>query len=98
MEKEFQLEETKDDEGFNKDLWAHAEARKNSFIVIKLNREGRLHVPRKESYPIPLSYIDVTRSTYADLENAQEKRIYDYWDVDENSSERNSFERVLPTR
>ena len=26
---EFRPEETKDDEGINKDLWAHAEARKN---------------------------------------------------------------------
>ena len=50
-----------------------------------LNREVQLHVPRKESYPIPLSYIDVTRSTYADLEIAK-KRSYDYWDVDKNGN------------
>ena len=58
-----------------------------------------------------MSYFDVTRSNSADLEVAQEKRIY-YWDVDENRNlsaswtgfhkiceiERNSFERVLQTR
>ena len=52
--------------------------------VIILNREVQLHVPRKESYLIPHIEIDFTRSIYADLEVAQEKRIYDYWDVDEN--------------
>ena len=49
-----------------------------------LNREVPLYVPRKESYPIPLSYTGVTRSTFADLEIAQEKQMYDYVDVDEN--------------
>ena len=49
-----------------------------------LNREVQLHVPRKESYPVPLSHIDVTRSTCADLKVAQEQQIYDYWDVDKN--------------
>ena len=38
----------------------------------------------KRTYPIRLGFFDVTMSTNADLEVAQEKRIYDYWDVDEN--------------
>ena len=85
---------------------------KISFIVIILNREVQLHVPRKESYPIPLSNVDFIRSPYADLEIAQENRIYDCWDVEKNRNlseswtgfqknyviERNSFERALPTR
>ena len=41
-------------------------------------------VPREESFPVPLKYIDVIRSTHTDLDVAQEKRNYDYWDVDEN--------------
>ena len=45
-----------------------------SFIVIILNREVQLYAPRKESYPVPLSCIAVTRSTYADLETAQENK------------------------
>ena len=32
----------------------------------------------------PLKYIDVTRSTHTDLDVAQEKRIDDYWNIDEN--------------
>ena len=32
----------------------------------------------------PVKYNDVIRSTCTGLETAQEKRIYDYWNVDEN--------------
>ena len=39
---------------------------------------------REESFPIPLTYIDVIRSTHTDLHVAQEKRIDDYWNVDGN--------------
>ena len=38
------------------------------------------------AFPFPLKYIDVTRSTYTDLDVAQEKRIDDHWNVDENRS------------
>ena len=31
-------------------------------------------------------YIDVTRSTYTDLDVMQEKRVDDYWNVDSNRS------------
>ena len=41
---------------------------------------------REESFPIPLKYIDVTRSILTDLDVAQEKRIDDYWNVEENRS------------
>ena len=46
-----------------------------TFEVIMLNQEVQLHLPRKESCPIPLSSFDVTRSTYADLETVQEKKF-----------------------
>ena len=45
--------------------------KKISCIVIMLNRQVQLYVPRKESYPTPLSNIDVISATYADLETAQ---------------------------
>ena len=32
-------------------------------------------MPRKESYPIPLKYIDVISATFADLEIAQENEF-----------------------
>ena len=42
----------------------------------------QFYVPKEESFPIPLKYIDVIRSTHTDLDVAQEKRIDDYWNVD----------------
>ena len=48
----------------------------------------QLYVPKKkrETFPIPLKCFDVTRSTRTDLNVAQEKRIDDYWNIDENRS------------
>ena len=40
----------------------------------------------EETFPIPLKYIDVTRSTQTDLDALQEKRIDDYWNVDSSKS------------
>ena len=37
---------------------------------------------REESFPIPLKYIDVTRTTHTNLDVKQEKRIDDYWNID----------------
>ena len=42
----------------------------------------KLYSPREESFPIPLKYIDVTRTTHTNLDVKQEKRIDDYWNVD----------------
>ena len=41
-----------------------------------------LYSSRKESFPIPLKYIDVTRTTHTNLNVKQEKRIDDYWNID----------------
>ena len=38
--------------------------------------------PREESFPIPLKYIDVTRTTHTNLDVKQEKLIDDYWNID----------------
>ena len=40
---------------------------------------ARLYVPREESFPILLKYIDVTRSKHTDLDVQQGKRIDDCW-------------------
>ena len=37
---------------------------------------------QEESFPIPLKYIDVSRTTRANLDVKQEKRIDDYWNID----------------
>ena len=41
----------------------------------------KLYSPR-ESFPIPLKYIDVSRTTHTNLDVKQEKRIDDFWNVD----------------
>ena len=42
----------------------------------------KLYWPREESFPIPLKYIDVSRTTHTNLDVKQEKRIDDYWNID----------------
>ena len=42
----------------------------------------KIYSPREESFPIPLKYIDVTRTTHTNLDVKQEKRIDDYWNID----------------
>ena len=42
----------------------------------------KLYSPREESFPIPLEYIDVSRTTHTNLDVKQEKRIDDYWNID----------------
>ena len=42
----------------------------------------KLYSPREESFPIPLKYIDVTRTTHTNLDVKQERRIDDYWNMD----------------
>ena len=44
----------------------------------------KLYVPTEESFPTPLKYIDVTRTTDTTLDVMSEKRIEDYWNVDED--------------
>ena len=42
----------------------------------------KLSSPREESFPIPLKYIDVSRTTRTNLDVMQERRIDDYWNID----------------
>ena len=42
----------------------------------------KLYVPREESFPIPLKYIDVTRATNTSLDVMLEKNIDNSWMVD----------------
>ena len=42
----------------------------------------KLYVPTEESFPVPLKYIEVTRSTDATLDVMSEKRMDDFWNVD----------------
>ena len=42
----------------------------------------KLYSPREESFPIPLKYIDVSRTTHTNLDVKQERHIDDYWNID----------------
>ena len=42
----------------------------------------KLYSPREESFPIPLKYIDVSRTGHTNLDVMQERRIDDYWNID----------------
>ena len=41
-----------------------------------------LYSPSEESFPIPLEYNDVSRTTRTNLDVKQERRIDDYWNID----------------
>ena len=42
----------------------------------------KLYSPREASFPIPVKYIDISRTTHKNLDVKQEKRIDDYWNID----------------
>ena len=42
----------------------------------------KLYSPNEESFPNPLTYIDVSRTTRTNLDVKQERRIDDYWNID----------------
>ena len=42
----------------------------------------KLYSPREESFPVPLKYINVSRTTQTYLDVMQESRIDDYWNID----------------
>ena len=51
--------------------------REASFTAITLNQEST-----EESCPIPLKYIDVSKTTHTNLDVKQEKRIEENWNID----------------
>ena len=42
----------------------------------------KLYVPREESFPIPLKYIDVARTTYTSRDTLLEQHIDGFWNKD----------------
>ena len=48
------------------------------FTVITWNPESNCTWPREESFPVPLKYIDVARTTHTHKDVMQESRIDDY--------------------
>ena len=71
--------------------WYDGEARNHfwsisSDFIYRHHVEPRvkLYVPNEESFPTPLKYIDVTRTTDTSLDVLLEKHPEDYWNVDED--------------
>ena len=61
------------------DFWSMSGNFKNRHHV---EPRVKLYSPREESFPFPLKYIDVSRTTHTNLDVKQEKRIDDYWNID----------------
>ena len=61
------------------DFWSMSE---NFIYRHHVEPRVKLYSPREESFPIPLKYIDVSRTTHTNLDVKQEKRIDDYWNID----------------
>ena len=61
------------------DFWSMSGNFKNRHHV---EPRVKLYSPREESFPIPLKYIDVSRTTHTNLDVKQEKRTDDYWNID----------------
>ena len=66
-----------------------------SVVVIKLEPRNQLFVPKEETFPIPLKYIDITRPTHTDLDVMQEKKIDDYWQKKAEARQCSETERDL---
>ena len=61
------------------DLWSMSGNFKNLHHV---EPRVKLYSPREESFPIPLKYFHVSRTTRTNLYVVQERRIDDYWNID----------------
>ena len=76
---ESQPTESTDDAEARADFWSI-----QGGLIYRHHNEPQvqLYVPKEETFPIPLEYIDVTRCTHTHLDDMQEKKIDDYWNVD----------------
>ena len=86
--------ETKDGAEARNDFWSI----EGDFIYCHhIEPRVQLYVAKEETFPIPLKYTDVTRTTHTSLDVLQEKRIDDHWndDVDRSVSDsRTGFTKV----
>ena len=74
-----QEDRTRDDEEAKSDFWTIT----GEFIYRPhVEPRVKLYMPKEETFPIPMKYIDVTRTTYTSLDVMMEKHSEDCWDVD----------------
>ena len=78
----------RDDAEAKKDFWSIT----GDFIYRHhVEPRVKLYVPRKESFLIPLKYIDVVRTTHTSLDVLSEKHIDDYWNEMHGQASHDSF-------
>ena len=89
-----QDDSTRDDAEAKHDIWSITED-----FIYRHHVEPRvkLYVPREESFPILLKYIDVTRNTHASMD-VFFGRIDDYWNVDGEKRIIRCTDRLLKIR
>ena len=70
---------TRDDEEAKNDFWTiTGEFIYRHHVVPRVE----LYVPREETFPIPMKYIDFTRTSFTSLDVMLERQIEEYWNVD----------------
>ena len=74
-----QHDSTRDDAEAKHDFWSVTREFIYRHHVVP---RDKLYMPREESFPIPIKYIDVTRTTHTSLDVLLEKQIDDCWNVD----------------
>ena len=78
-QEESQTTESTDDAEARADFWSI----QGDFTYRHHNEpQVQLCVPKEETFPFPLKYINVRRSTHTDLDVMQEKRVDDDWNVE----------------
>ena len=76
---QIQDDSTRDDEEAKSDFWTIT----GEFIYRHhVEPRVKLYAPKGESFPIPLKYIDVSRTTHTSPNVVLEQQIEDYWNVD----------------
>ena len=90
-----QDDSTRDDAEARNDFWSMS----GNFIYLHhVEPRVKLYMPKEESFPIPMKYIDVTRTTCTSLDVMLEKQIEYHWNVDgekELSDAWTSFTRFI---
>ena len=77
-EKSQPTDDTKDDAEAHHDFWS---MERDSICRHHVEPRVQRYVPKEETFPIPLKYVDGTRTARTNLDVLQETRIVDYWSV-----------------
>ena len=74
-----QDDSTREDEEARNDFWTITGG---FFYRHHVVPRVKLYMPKEETFPLPLKYIDVTRTTHTSLDELLEKHLEGYWNVD----------------